>query len=308
LQLNFSRFETDFFAAIGCIRRVEAMVGTLQRGIVGSVVWGVSAVALLLGLTMLPNGAVRARDDCIEAPDSEPPQGAHWYYWTDRTTERTCWYLGEERQRARHVSARLPTESKTSRETQTTNSLVPPQWEPIARWHAASIGSADAPWPDPSQPMSAVPSDGALGNDPVFEDATMSTDRDEGASSPSWPTVAESNVSDSLPAPALRIFLLIAGALATSALIRALSRISAARRRRRWQRIRRERRDVFIPRSNGARYDRTYTQINPALARSSRSTHSPRSTDSYEDLEETLRELVRARERRLSLARQRLAV
>jgi hypothetical protein len=39
---------------------------------------------------------VRAADECIVEPNSQPPQGQHWYYQTDRESKRQCWYLGPE--------------------------------------------------------------------------------------------------------------------------------------------------------------------------------------------------------------------
>jgi len=30
---------------------------------------------------------------CVPAPNSSAPQNSHWYYRTDRTTQRKCWYL-----------------------------------------------------------------------------------------------------------------------------------------------------------------------------------------------------------------------
>ncbi len=38
----------------------------------------------------------RAADECILKPDSEPPQGQHWYYRTERESNRQCWYLGPQ--------------------------------------------------------------------------------------------------------------------------------------------------------------------------------------------------------------------
>jgi hypothetical protein len=31
--------------------------------------------------------------NCLTAPDSAPPANSHWYYRTDRTEQRKCWYL-----------------------------------------------------------------------------------------------------------------------------------------------------------------------------------------------------------------------
>ena len=45
-------------------------------------------------LTAGSSHAEPAADDCIARPSSAPPQGSHWYYRVDRTTKRSCWYLG----------------------------------------------------------------------------------------------------------------------------------------------------------------------------------------------------------------------
>jgi hypothetical protein len=42
----------------------------------------------------------RAADECLEKPNAPSPQGSHWYYRTDRTSNRQCWYLGSERGKA----------------------------------------------------------------------------------------------------------------------------------------------------------------------------------------------------------------
>ena len=52
------------------------------------------AVATIFIVTV--QGA-RAADECLEKPNAPSPQGSHWYYRTDRTTNRQCWYLGSER-------------------------------------------------------------------------------------------------------------------------------------------------------------------------------------------------------------------
>lgn len=54
------------------------------------------SAACLVGpvLIILSTAAARAADDCIAAPNSQPPQGQHWWYRTDRVTQRKCWFLG----------------------------------------------------------------------------------------------------------------------------------------------------------------------------------------------------------------------
>src|SRR5215472_13446256 len=31
--------------------------------------------------------------DCLTAPNAPAPSNSHWYYRTDRTEQRKCWYL-----------------------------------------------------------------------------------------------------------------------------------------------------------------------------------------------------------------------
>ena len=52
------------------------------------------ALASLTG-TIRPITAARA-DDCLAKPDKSPPSGSHWFYRTDRATQRKCWYLADE--------------------------------------------------------------------------------------------------------------------------------------------------------------------------------------------------------------------
>jgi hypothetical protein len=40
-----------------------------------------------------PRAGTAAAADCLAAPNSSAPPNSHWYYRTDRTTQRKCWYL-----------------------------------------------------------------------------------------------------------------------------------------------------------------------------------------------------------------------
>lgn len=61
----------------------------------------VSGIALFAASTC----TARAADECIVKPNAEPPQGQHWYYRTDRGSNRQCWYLGPERDGIRNTAA-----------------------------------------------------------------------------------------------------------------------------------------------------------------------------------------------------------
>jgi hypothetical protein len=64
----------------------------------------------------------QAIEDCIESPNSAPPQGSHWYYRTDRVNQRKCWYLGPQGKKTQTIAAdaqqtansRAPQEEETA--------------------------------------------------------------------------------------------------------------------------------------------------------------------------------------------------
>jgi hypothetical protein len=64
-------------------RRISSPVG--MTAIVVSLVASSVTIAV-------PTNYARA-DDCLTAPKSSAPESGHWYYRTDRATQRKCWYL-----------------------------------------------------------------------------------------------------------------------------------------------------------------------------------------------------------------------
>jgi hypothetical protein len=60
---------------------------------------GMTAIVVALFTTGagigVPMNNARA-DDCLTAPKSSAPESGHWYYRTDRETQRKCWYLRAE--------------------------------------------------------------------------------------------------------------------------------------------------------------------------------------------------------------------
>jgi hypothetical protein len=53
------------------------------------------SILLIAAMSNLPDSRARAADECHAAPKGSAPQGTHWYYRTDRTTQRKCWFLSE---------------------------------------------------------------------------------------------------------------------------------------------------------------------------------------------------------------------
>jgi hypothetical protein len=78
---------------------------------IGSIALGATLLVCGVGV-IVPTNFARA-DDCLTAPNSPAPEGSHWYYQTDRATQRKCWYLrapGQATQPAtRPISEAAPT-------------------------------------------------------------------------------------------------------------------------------------------------------------------------------------------------------
>ena len=61
--------------------------------------WVLVVVAILgavVAVTARSSRAEAAVDDCLSKPNAPPPQGSHWYYRSDRASNRRCWYLGPQ--------------------------------------------------------------------------------------------------------------------------------------------------------------------------------------------------------------------
>ena len=80
----------------------------------------VFTLALVSVSWVMSTGAVRASEKCITEPNGPPPRDEHWYYRTDRATNRQCWYLAP---RDTTVRKRMTEEPKLSG----SKLLLPPQ-------------------------------------------------------------------------------------------------------------------------------------------------------------------------------------
>src|SRR5262245_40260235 len=60
---------------------------------------------LTLGASVgAPANSLRA-EECLSAPDSPSPEGTHWYYRLDLSTQRKCWYLRAPARSLRRAAA-----------------------------------------------------------------------------------------------------------------------------------------------------------------------------------------------------------
>ena len=70
--------------------------------IVPAVVASLLAGAAFTSLSLSPAAAA---DECLSAPNDQAPQGSHWYYRLDRATNRQCWYLRDQGEKASQQAA-----------------------------------------------------------------------------------------------------------------------------------------------------------------------------------------------------------
>ena len=63
----------------------------------------IAAVATLLACVGIPTAIAHAAD-CLTAPYFAAPEGSHWYYQTDRATQRKCWFLRAAGEPAQHTN------------------------------------------------------------------------------------------------------------------------------------------------------------------------------------------------------------
>jgi hypothetical protein len=63
------------------------------------------ATLLIAGVSVTARPTTARADDCLTAPNSPAPQGTHWYYRSDRATQRKCWYVRAPGQPAQQVAA-----------------------------------------------------------------------------------------------------------------------------------------------------------------------------------------------------------
>jgi hypothetical protein len=261
--------------------------------------------AMLALIIILPNGSARAADDCLAAPNSQPPQGSHWYYRIDGAKQRHCWYLGPEGQKVHHAEpeaqpvaiSAAPLRTQTAGDRLMASAQVEPPLPPLrpatvagatAQAGVQEIAQAARPgspsivqWPDPQQPAAT----------------NVASDREAGGAS----TLQDLNAEDEVVRPAaasaanaktimpIRVILLVASALAVAGIFQyAIFRTVIARRRR-----------IYVERGRAERsVSLAPERIPPAFVTSRPNGHAPVEQIDPQDIEEGFRQILRAVERR----------
>jgi hypothetical protein len=205
-------------------------------------------VAILGAAVAAPARSSRAEpaaDDCLGEPNRTAPQGSHWYYRTDRSTSRRCWYLAPQREKAKEAREVAPLKPRSSSRP-ASEPTAEPAAEPVVRAPEPVARTAE-PVPDipmqlQSLPKAAAPTEPepAAASDRVADEPLeMRPQREEGEQIDKPSTRPDSIPGDSASAVAFdmtfeHMLALLAAALALAAVIvRKIFKQLAVRRLRR---------------------------------------------------------------------------
>jgi hypothetical protein len=98
----------------------------------------VSVLFAGVAFTATSLSAAPADDECLAKPKGVAPAGKHWYYQTDRSIQRKCWYLGDagEKTVEKPVAAapRKQSAPKAAVDPGQDNRVQPPTADARAEW------------------------------------------------------------------------------------------------------------------------------------------------------------------------------
>jgi hypothetical protein len=155
----------------------------------------VAAVVAGLALTATSASAAPDGDECLAKPKGVAPAGKHWYYQTNRTIQRKCWYLGDDGEKVVAAAPRKQPVSATSVNPNKATSVQPP----TADARAELVDEQQAEQPAAEQPTTHVAP-------PQRETSQASSGASESASprnwtvASRWPDQSESFASTRAPA------------------------------------------------------------------------------------------------------------
>ena len=79
-----------------------------------AIAFGVFASAAIAAPEQQQQQAATPGSECHAAPKGVAPQGAHWYYKTDRATNKKCWYLADQVAKTKKATSTASTRSNKS--------------------------------------------------------------------------------------------------------------------------------------------------------------------------------------------------
>jgi len=84
-----------------------------------------ASVLLASGLAVSVPANTALAVDCLTAPNSSAPPNSHWYYRTDRTQQRKCWYIRADTEPSEQRAAQTAREAPIVRSSQSESAAVP---------------------------------------------------------------------------------------------------------------------------------------------------------------------------------------
>src|SRR6266576_6768368 len=80
----------------------------------------IAALAVSLSVLMVPelNSTANAAETCLAAPKGAAPQGSHWYYRVEQSSQRKCWRLVQKDQKGRSAAAPTDPQGDVDEETE----------------------------------------------------------------------------------------------------------------------------------------------------------------------------------------------
>jgi hypothetical protein len=153
------------------------MLGQILRPL-ASITLGATLLISGVGVTA-PSTTARA-DDCLTAPNSPAPQGSHWYYRSDRATQRKCWYVRAPGQPAQQVATTGPAAPLHSRPG---SSGAP----------SPHVSAAPSPQVNAVRPIPALVRGGTTGK------TVQQSAQEETASTPEVPAPQASTLAETIP-------------------------------------------------------------------------------------------------------------
>jgi hypothetical protein len=86
---------------------------------IGTIAFAFELPLLALTISVPANTAFAV--DCLSAPSSSATPNSHWYYRTDRTQHRKCWYLRAANELSNERAAQVESEASSAKPSKPTS-------------------------------------------------------------------------------------------------------------------------------------------------------------------------------------------
>jgi hypothetical protein len=98
---------------------------------IGSI--ALASALLVSGLSVTVPASTARAADCLAAPNPSAPKNSRWYYRTDRTQQRKCWYLRAANRPLQQGAARTTHETALTKPSPSVPTATPDSPQPGAK-------------------------------------------------------------------------------------------------------------------------------------------------------------------------------